>query len=116
MPIGWSVCASRISKALAPACFIRYAAAAAWSFCRAVVAAGRMMSATVAGGCGDWDGAWGAGASAMTAPYGGSWVCWRTMRASSTREPLLSLRNTWHVEGHRVDADIHPVGDLLVVQ
>src|SRR5262249_35795073 len=56
-----------------------------------------MMSATVAGGCGDWDGAWGAGASAMTAPYGGSWVGWGTMRASSTREPLLSLRNTWRM-------------------
>src|SRR5260370_11428043 len=33
--------------AVAPACFIRYAAAATWSFCSTVVTGGRMMSATV---------------------------------------------------------------------
>jgi len=41
--------ACRTMRALAPACFIRQAAAAAWSSWSAVVSGGRMTSATIAG-------------------------------------------------------------------
>src|SRR5215813_12907659 len=50
---GW---APSTGKAADPACFIRYAAAATWSYSPTVAGEGRVMSATVAGGragCGD---------------------------------------------------------------
>ena len=48
MPAGWPVCASVTMRAVVPACFIRYAAAATWSYCPAVIRGDRMRSLTVA--------------------------------------------------------------------
>src|SRR5690242_1860718 len=47
-PAGWPVCSSVTMRAVVPACFIRYAAAATWSYCPAVVSGGRIRSVTVA--------------------------------------------------------------------
>ena len=50
MPMGRLVSwPSRTTSAVAPACLIRYAAAATWSFWSTVVSGGRMTSPTVAG-------------------------------------------------------------------
>src|SRR5262249_3096939 len=48
MPAGWPVCSFTTMRAVVPACFIRYSAAATWSYCAAVVSGGRMTSVTVA--------------------------------------------------------------------
>src|SRR5215471_20397364 len=56
MPAGWPVCAFTTMRAVVAACFIRYAAAATWSYCPAVVSGGRMTSVTVAAAARGWNG------------------------------------------------------------
>ncbi len=44
----WPVCAFTTVRAVVPACFIRYAAAATWSYWPTVVSGGRMTFVTMA--------------------------------------------------------------------
>jgi len=72
MPVGWPVCASVTMRAVVPACFIRYAAAATWSYCPAVVGGGRMMSVTVAAAARGLGGGFRAGAVVVVCFISGS--------------------------------------------
>src|SRR6478736_5851557 len=67
MPAGWPVCSFMTMRAVVPVCFIRYSAAATWSYSPAVVSGGRMtpVTAAVAAAAREWDDDFCAGALVM---------------------------------------------------
>src|SRR5689334_9120794 len=76
MPASWPVCASTTMRAVVPVCFIRYAAAARWSYCPAVVRGDRITSVTAAVAAGGRSGGVGAGAAVVVWFMAGLLACW----------------------------------------